>query len=158
MTQRTLLALAIACCLMAALGCSDDPASSNTTANGSVSAKVGGTAWAATNVQASWSSNVLALGGSQIKGSDNFQINISGMIPSTGTYQLNPFAGLNASYTESSSAGGISVKIFSVTGGTLVVDKLTSSGASGTFSFEAKDSQGGTATRSITEGKFDVKF
>ena len=63
-----------------------------------------------------------------------------------------------ANYSEGSATGGVNVKIFSATSGTLVVDKLTSSGASGSFTFEAKDSQGGSETRSVTNGKFDVKF
>jgi hypothetical protein len=145
-------------CIVA--GCKDDPASNTTTTpNGSVSAKVNGSAWAASSVQATWQSNVLSIGGSQLNGSNNHQINIAGLVSQTGTYQLNPFAGLNANYTEAGvSQGGLSSKIFSVTSGTLVVNTLTATGASGTFSFEAKDAQGGTETRSITEGKFDVKF
>ncbi|MEO5931567.1 MAG: DUF6252 family protein [Candidatus Kapaibacterium sp.] len=145
-------------CGMMIAACGSDPASStNTTPNGSISAKVSGASWAATNVQSTWQSNVLSLGGSQIQGSGNQQINITGLISKTGTYQLNPFAGLNASYTEATTSGGVSAKIFSVTSGTLVVGTLSATGASGTFSFEAKESQG-TGTRSITEGKFDVKF
>lgn len=152
-----MILLAVACI---ATGCSDDPASSdNVTANGSVSAKVNGSAWSATTVQATWQSSVLGIGGSQLNGSTNHQINITGLVSQPGTYQLNPFAGLNASYTEAgASAGSISAKVFAVTSGTLVIESLSATGASGTFSFEAKDSQGGTETRSITDGKFNVKF
>ena len=153
----SMILIALACI---GVGCSDDPASSGTnTPNGSVSAKVNGSAWSASSVQATWQNNVLAIGGAQLNGSDNHQINITGLISKTGTYQLNPFAGLNASYTEAGASGGsVNAKIFSVTSGTLVVESLSTTGASGTFSFEAKDSQGGSETRSITDGKFNVKF
>jgi hypothetical protein len=136
------------------VGCSDDPAS-GTTANGSVGAKVGGGAWTATNVQSTWASNVLQIGGSEISGGNNRQINLNMMASAPGTYQINPFAGTNATYTEGS---GASVKIFSGTTGQIVVTTLSSSGATGTFSFSATESQGGSETRSITEGTFDVKF
>jgi hypothetical protein len=138
---------------LALAGCGDDPASSNTT-NGSIGAKVNGSSWSATNIQATWTNNVLGLGGSRIQGADNHQINITGMISAPGTYQLNPFAGLNATYTEGSAAN---VKIFTVTSGQIVVTELSSSGAKGTFSFNATQNQG-SETRSITEGTFDVKF
>jgi len=158
--MKYLATLALAAACMMIIGCGDDPASSNapTLSNGSMGAKVNGSGWGATSIQTSWQSNVLSLGGSEIAGSGNRQINITAMVSSTGTYQFNPFAGINASYTEGSFSGGVNVKIYQVTSGTLKVDKLTSSGASGTFSFEGKESQNGTETRSVTEGTFDVKF
>ena len=114
---------AAAACLALVAGCSDDPASSDAPAlaNGSMGAKVNGAGWGATSIQASWQSNVLSLGGSEIAGSGNRQINITAMISATGTYQFNPFAGINASYTEGSFSGGVNVKIFAVQSGTLTM-------------------------------------
>lgn len=154
MKIRSSLALLAPLVLILATGCGDDPAS-GTTANGSIGAKVGGGAWAATNVQSTWTSNVLQIGGSEISGANNRQININVMASAPGTYQVNPFAGVIASYTEGS---GSSVKIFSGTSGQVVISTISSTGATGTFSFSATESQGGTETRSITEGTFDVKF
>lgn len=134
--------------------CSDDPASSNVTENGTVSAKVNGESWSATNVQATWTSNVLGIGGAAIAGANNRQINISGLVAAPGTYQLNALGGLIATYTEGSAAN---VQIFTATAGTLKVDELTSGGAKGSFSFDAANSQGG-GTRSVTEGTFDITF
>jgi hypothetical protein len=146
--------------LAGAAGCSSDPASSNNTqnSNGSVSATISGSNWSANTIQATWQNNVLGLGGSMIETSGNKQITMGGLVSAPGTYQLGGITGITASYSEGSASGGLNVKIYSATSGTLKVDNLTSTGASGSFSFEAKDSQGGTETRSITNGKFDVKF
>ncbi len=158
MRNRIALFLLLACTLIPVAGCGDDEPTGNSTPNGSVSAKVSGSNWSATNVQAVWTNNVLSIGGSQINGGNNNQINLTAMASGPGTFQVNPFAGVNATYTESTSTGGISVKIFSGSSGTITVERISSSGATGTFSFEAAEAQGGSGSRSITEGKFDVKF
>lgn len=144
--------------LVVSTGCSDDPASSDT-GNGSMSAKVNGSGWSPTNVQTSYQSGVLSIGGSRINGGDNHQINIAGMVSGPGTYQLGLFSALTVSYSEGTSTGGISVTIFTATSGTVVIEELDDEGAKGTFSFEARDGSGqGTQSRSITEGTFDVTF
>lgn len=134
-----------------AAGCSsdsDDSNPTNTTGNGSMSAKVNNAAWSATTVQAVWTSNVLNMGGAQISGSENRQINIGGMIAATGKYSLNPFSGIVATYSFGS---GTSVTSKTATSGELNVTSLSSSGAKGTFNFQT-DGYG------VTEGTFDVKF
>ncbi len=145
-----LLGLSILCAVVFT-GCSSDDngTDNNNNSNGSVTAKVNGTSWSATTVQATWTSNVLGIGGAQIIGGENQQINISGMVAATGTYQLNGFSGVIATYGKGS---GTSVEPFAAQSGTLKVDELSSSGAKGTFSFQTN---GGP---SITEGTFDVKF
>lgn len=140
--------------IVIATGCGGDDNPTNTTANGSVSAKVNGSAWSATTVQATYQSSVLGIGGSQISGAENKQINISGLVAGPGTYQLGLISPINISYTEGSAAN---VKIFTAKSGTLKVDQISASGAKGSFSVEAQD-QAATGTRSITEGAFDVKF
>ncbi len=146
-----LLCLSVLCSVVFT-GCSSDDDSgtnNNNNSNGSVTAKVNGTSWGATTVQATWTSNVLGIGGAQIIGGENQQINISGMIPATGTYQLTGFSGVIATYAKGS---GTSVQTFTAMSGTLKVDQLSSSGAKGTFNFQT------TGGNSITEGSFDVKY
>lgn len=141
-------------------GCGDDPASGNDTGKGTMSAKVNGTAWNPSSItQASYQNNVLAIGGAQIDGGNNKQIIITGLVSGPGEYQLGGFTGLQGNYSDGSAA---SIRTFVAQSGTLKVDELSASGAKGTFSFEAKEQMlgggAGTETRSITEGKFDVKF
>ena len=138
-------------CAVVITGCGSDDDDNSTGGNsnkGSITAKINGTSWSANNVQATWTSNVLGMGGAQIIGGENQQINISGMVPATGTYQLNPLSGISASYTKGS---GSSVDPHVAMSGTLVVTELSSSGAKGTFSFQA-------GPHSVTEGSFDLKF
>lgn len=133
--------------------CSKDssPTDSNsTTGAGTVSAKVNGTEWKATTVQATWKSNVLGMVGAQIIGNENQQINISGMVAAKGTYSLAPLSGspLVATYSKGTGAGASTNTALS---GTLVVSSIDASGAKGTFNFKA-------GVYSITDGSFDVKF
>lgn|GEM_PF-2240868 len=155
--NRSLWMLTLAA-MIAVQGCSDDDNPAGNTTKGSVSAKVNGTAWSANQVQATYQSSVLGIGGSQISGAENKQINISGLVPGTGTYQLGLISPISLSYTEGTAAN---VKIFTAKSGTLKVDELSASGAKGSFSFtgqEQSSSGAGSETRSVTDGTFDVKF
>lgn len=154
---RGLRGLALAAMLIIAQGCggSDDPASgNNNTSKGSVSANVNGAAWSATTVQSTYQGGVLGIGGAQISGAENKQINISGLVSGPGTYQLGLIAPLTVTYAEGS---GTSVKTFVARSGSVKVDAISATSAKGSFSFEAQDQQG-NGTRSVTEGTFDVKF
>lgn len=142
-------------------GCGDDdPASGNDTGKGTMSAKVNGTTWNPSQItQATYQNNVLAIGGAQIDGGNNKQIIITGLVSGPGDYQLGGFTGLQGNYSDGSAA---SIRTFVAKSGTLKVESLSASGAKGTFSFEAQEQMlgggPGTEVRSITEGKFDVKF
>lgn len=139
--------------------CKSDSTSANGTNNNNsatgVSAKVNGSAWAATTVQSSWNNNALGIGGVEIAGATSRQVNITGIVTQPGTYQLGPFTGIIATFSDGSATG---VKIYMVTSGSLVVEELSATGAKGTFQFEAKEANGGSDARSITDGKFNVKF
>lgn len=129
----------------------DNPTDNNsTTGGGSFSAKVNGTAWNATTVRGTWSNGAMGLVGAQIIDAENQQINISGMITATGTYNLNPLTGSNciATYSKGTGAGASTNTALS---GTLVVTSLSASGVKGTFNFKA-------GIYSVTDGSFDVKF
>lgn len=156
MKHLFLLFCAVLLGTFAVTGCSKDsdsnPAdgSPSTTGGGSISAKVNGTAWKATTVQSTWTNGVLGFVGAQIINNENQQINISGMVTATGTYNLNPLSGsgLVATYSKGTGAGASTNTALS---GTLVVSSLDASGTKGTFTFKA-------GTYSVTEGSFDVKF
>lgn len=92
----------------------------------------------------------MGLVGAQIIDAENQQINISGMITATGTYNLNPLTGSNciATYSKGTGAGASTNTALS---GTLVVTSLSASGVKGTFNFKA-------GIYSVTDGSFDVKF
>lgn len=142
-----------------AAGCSDDPASGNDTSKGSMSAKVNGTAWSAGQItQATWQNGVLGIGGTKIDGGNSKQIIITGLVSAPGDYTIGGITGLQGNYSDGSATG---VMTFVAQSGTLKVEELSATGAKGTFSFEAKEQTQagpGTATRSITEGTFNVKF
>jgi hypothetical protein len=152
-------AVALALVALGAIaGCSDD-STAPTSSRGSVAATISGSTWSASDVQSTWQSGVLGIGGAQISGGNNRQINITGLVSAPTTVQLGLFSGITATYTE---AVGGAVKIFVAQSGTLTVTTLTNSGATGSFAFEARQQQSGggsgTETRSITSGTFDVKF
>lgn len=159
--QRILTILTVFVFITLFIGCSDDPASGNTnTSHGSMSAKVDGTAWDADNVtQATWANGVLGFGGAQINGGNNKQIIITGLVAEPGEYAIGGITGLQGNYSDGS---GSSIRTFTATSGTLVVQELSESGAKGTFSFEAKEQNiggsSGNETRSITNGSFNITF
>lgn len=158
--QRILSLLLVAVISIVCAACGDD-ATGPGDSKGSMSAKVSSASWSATTVQSTYASGVLAIGGSQINGSQNKQINIQGLISATGTYQLGLISPIQANYTEADGPSAAQIKTFSCTSGTLKVDELTSTGAKGTFSLEMREqgaSGAGTATRSITDGTFNVTF
>jgi len=144
--------LCLLLCAFVLAGCSSDDDNGTDGSNnskGSITAKINGTSWSANNVQATWQNNVLGLGGAQIIGGENQQINIQGMVTAAGTYQLGGFSMIVATFTKGS---GSSVQPYTAISGTLKVDQLSSSGAKGTFNFQTD------GANSITEGSFDVKF
>jgi hypothetical protein len=162
--MRRILTLLLAFCTLLAVGCgSDDSPTGNTTGNGSVTAKVNGGNWSATNISGTYSgtdpNKVLAIGASEISGSMNRQFNITAIVSGTGTYQFTLLGPNSVMYSEGSGAG---ITTYRATGGSLVVDEVSASGAKGTFTCEAQEQilGGGQGSRtvSITEGKFDVTF
>lgn len=159
--QRILSLLFVAIISIICAGCGGDDATGPGNSKGSMSAKVSSASWSATTVQSTYSSGVLAIGGSQINGSQNKQINIQGLISAPGTYQLGLVSPITANYTEADGPSAAQIKTFSCTSGTLKVDELSATGAKGSFALEMREqgsSGAGTATRSITEGTFNVTF
>ncbi len=161
MHLRSVLAVAAA---FAVLACGSD--SSNSTEpppgggalNGSMSAKVNGESWTATmSVQAGYANGILAFAG--VDG-NNATLAIALAPAGPGSYAISGASGTNASYTLTGGQGLVWQAVSVVGSGSVEIDTLTATRATGTFHFElpAVASSGATGTKSITEGKFDVKF
>lgn len=70
-----------------------------------------------------------------------------------GTYTINSTSVASADYTSGNSTGGA---FYSADSGTITVTSLTATNIIGTFSYTATASFGGTGTKNITNGKFNV--
>ena len=153
--KSRLITLLLLICAIVALGCGDD-ATTNATGNAGMSAKVDGNSWSPGTINAQNASGNLILGGTEISGANNRQINISVPGATAGnTYQIGGTIGLTFNYIEGSMG---SVNIFSATSGSVTVSEFSSTGAKGTFSVTAAGTNGATGTRTINDGSFDVKF
>ncbi|GAB3722520.1 hypothetical protein GCM10027594_03280 [Hymenobacter agri] len=77
-------------------------------------------------------------------------------VPKTaGTYTITSSSDASASYVVTPSSG--SSQFYDATSGTIVVSTVSATSISGTFTFTGTVS-GGTATKAITNGKFNVKL
>lgn len=77
------------------------------------------------------------------------------MPKTVGTYTLSSTSAASASYVVTPAQG--SSQFYDATSGSIVVSTVTSTAISGTFTFTSKLS-GGTATKILTNGKFNVKL
>ena len=168
---KTLAALACAALLgLTTLGCDSD---GNLISNGgggggggggngggTMTAMVDGVAWEADEVQATFDSGVLAMGGAQFPGgSANMQINITVPFAATGMSSLTPPS--VAIYSNATSANVEDIESYSaVAVGTINIMTLDENGASGTFSFTGVQQLpvGQMGTVEITNGEFDLTF
>lgn len=136
---------------------SKTPPSGNSSGRGSISAKIDGVQWNSVITSAGYT-NV----GLVISGADNsnptrsFGLGIAAI--STGTFQITPQNPVgNATWTVGSATWQMNV---SGGDGTITITSLTSTGASGTFSFTMVPlpNTSATGTKTITDGVFNVTF
>lgn len=134
-------------------GGSTQPAQSTS----SMSFRVDGTLVTATSVTAGLSSGILAIGGGDASRTLSFALTPTST--GTGTYSIAPLSAANAMILIGNPAAGWQAGV-SIGSGTITINSLTSTGASGTFSFGlvAVSGTGATGTRTITEGVFNVTF
>ena len=153
--MRTLLALLlIAPALL--VGCDSDDGGSGS--GGTLTAQVGGTAFTAAAVTATFSGGALVFGGSSVSNPPR-QINISIPGAQAGqTYTLGAGGGSSATATwvEGTTAADMYVASLVSGSGSITIQTLTADGATGTFSFTG--SNNASATRQVTSGQFDVEF
>jgi hypothetical protein len=129
--------------------------------SGSMSASVNGSSFVATClVSVSIVGGILAFGGTNISSSNaaNYQdISMAIVATAPGTYQVTASSSNNAKL----SIGGSQQWVAGVLqggSGTVVIDTLTATGTSGTFSFNLVAGPGGSGTKTITNGKFNLTF
>jgi chorismate synthase len=129
--------------------------------SGSMSATVNGSSFVATCLTSvSIVGGILAFGGTNISSSNasNYEdISMAIVAAAPGTYQVTATSSSNAKL----SIGGSQQWVAGVLqggSGTVVIDTLTATGASGTFSFNLVAGPGGSGTKTITNGKFNLTF
>ncbi|OZC02069.1 DUF6252 family protein [Rubricoccus marinus] len=165
---RLLLLLAFA---LAFSGCSifggsdDSDCGSGDLASGSLSATVAGNAFDAVCVQGQLSSGALAIGGNlgATEGGSQKQINITLPGAQAGqTYQIGALGTATiATYSELSiddptDTSRLYTAAPGAGSGSITVDAVSASGASGSFEFTARNSDGQTVA--VTGGRFDIDF
>lgn len=158
---RPILAIGLLA-LTAACGSSDKVTGTGSTgttiklAHGSLSAKINGTAWQANlGLNASYNGNVLAIGATATTG-ETLGIGVA-VLNGPGTYAIGPLSATNAElYT---TAGGGWAATLAQGSGSVTISKISSTGASGTFTFTMTPANtGGAGVKTLTDGVFDVTF
>lgn len=125
-------------------------------ATGSLTARAGGESFTAACVSGSFSNGVLSLAGLEnldgSAGATQRQINL--MIPgaSTGTRTITVGLATYADVDLANPAAGM----YTATTGTITIDEVSASGASGSFSFSARNNGGQTVQ--VSGGEFDITF
>ena len=143
--------------LLAAVACSSDNTGGNNNTNGTMSASIDGQAWTGNlATAATYQNNILAFAGTN----NSFQINIT-LTGVTGTGTITLGSGQLSIATVATVSTSPQTWLTSATGGTgsVVITSLSSTGASGTFSFTGVAAGGGaTGTKAVTSGQFNVTF
>ena len=119
---------------------------------GPLSAKVDGAAWTATIAFATNTGGFIAVGASNMA-TESIGFALQGT--TTGTYSFGASIPTTATLTVGSDVWGAGGGIGS---GSIVITALDGTHVAGTFAFEGVSTTGTPATRSITEGTFDIDF
>ena len=151
-----LLTTALTLLVLTAAGCKSSdatgPSSTKPLPNGSMSAKFDGADWAATlSVRASNSGTIVGVAGTDLNQTLAFALAAT----APGTYNIGPLSPANAELT--TTGGVVYTAAGNVGSGTITITSLTATAVAGTFTFNMVKSGGG-ATRSVTNGVFNIKF
>jgi Family of unknown function (DUF6252) len=119
--------------------------------------RVDGTTTTANPITAGFANGILSVGGTDTSRSTTLSFALPPTSAGTGTYVLGPSSAANAMILIGNPAAGWQAAV-GTGSGTIVIGTLTSTRASGTFSFTlaAVPGTGATGTKTITEGSFDV--
>ncbi|MDO7877485.1 DUF6252 family protein [Hymenobacter sp. ASUV-10] len=155
MASRLLSFRAVATALaMTALfsSCSDDSDDQPATPAVGVSWTVDGNNVTASQVQKTVGTTEVSI--SAAAGSATSASGITLTVPkAVGTYTISATSAADATYTTATSG---SAGLYGATSGTIAVTSLTATNIIGTYSFTGTDAIGGTATKTISNGKFNV--
>jgi hypothetical protein len=128
-----------------------------------MTARIDGGAWTATAVVGgTYTGGILSIaGGDSASQTIGFALSVSG----PGTYSITNLNGLNFVLTIPTAGQSVAPVWLSVitqagSSGTLTINSLSTTGASGTFAFVGTAVSGTPATgsRNVTEGTFNVRF
>jgi len=139
------LAAVVAC------GGDDDPSGPVLT-QGPLSARVDGATWTAATAFATNTGGFVAVGASNLAGE---AIGFALQGATTGTYAVGPSIPTNFSLTIGTNVWAAGPATGS---GAVVITTLNATRVAGTFAFEVVSGTRTPATRSITEGAFDIEF
>jgi len=121
--------------------------------SGSMSASVGGDSFEATVVMGTYTNGVFSVAGNLgASSSTQKQINIAVPNASVGSHSVG--LGITAVYSEGSSVANLVA--YAGVSGTITIDELSESSASGSFSFTGRAND--QSTKSVTNGTFEVDF
>lgn len=134
------------------VACGGDSPAGPDLGTGPLSAKVDGAAWTAAAAFATNSGGFVAVGASNLAG-EGIGFALQGS--TTGTYTIGPSIPTNANLTIGSNVWTAGPGTGS---GSVVIATLNSTHVAGTFTFEVVSATGTPATRSVTEGSFDISF
>jgi hypothetical protein len=125
-------------------------------AHGSMSAKIDGATWCANvGLNTSYNSKILAIGATDNTG-QTLGIGVA-VLNGPGTYAIGPLSATNATLY-STSGGGWSATLAQGSG-SVTINSISATGASGTFAFSMTPANAGSAgTKNITNGVFNVTF
>ena len=155
--------VAVLAVLVGVWACGRNPNEPTELANGSMSAKINGSNWTANAaIAATFSQGLLSIAGTD---TENRTIGFGTIVNAAPTTQSIPTAiGLNFILTIATNAQQVqafqAVLTLPGSSGTLTVNTLSATGASGTFSFVSVAVPGtaATGTRNVTDGTFNVTF
>ena len=125
----------------------------------SLTFKVDGSNAAASSVTAGFANGILSIGGTDSSRSTTLSFALTPTAAGTGTYTLGALSAANAQVLIGNPAAGWQAAV-GIGSGSITVNSLTPTGASGTFSFTlvAVPGSGAAGTKTITEGAFNVTF
>jgi len=117
--------------------------------------KVDGVSESASSVTANFANGSLSIGGNDASHTTTIGFAVSPTGAGPGTYTLGPLSSANAQIMIGNPAVGWHAAV-GIGSGTITISVLTSTNASGTFSFMLAPDAGATGTKAITEGVFNV--
>lgn len=156
--MKRLFILLLTTSMFFTLSCSKkkDNNSSSNNSNALMSATINSSGWSATGTSGFYQSNSLNVVGFA---SDQSSISLMiGSVTGPGTFTIDSTTSLSnsCSYTLGQSQGGTVFSTSNGGSGTVKVNAVSSTGASGTFQFTGKDSKGNT--KNVTNGTFNVTY
>ena len=146
-------------------GSDDGDCGSGVVASGSLTASVAGSSFRSVCLQGQFSSGTLAIGGNlgATEGGSQKQINLTVPGAQAGqTYSIGGFSpAVVATYSELDISDPTDTsRLFTAApgagSGSVTVDAVSASGASGTFEFTGRNSAGSTV--SVSGGRFDIEY